>query len=224
MACSRKAVRALAFVLAVALVAGMLVRPVSAWAAASLADRVEEPVQVANVTAEAFGTSVTAGPGQAESLPISRFCPMAISASTDPVSIEAGIDCGMVDMCGIEPCLCGSADAWGGCSCNGLQTLEPTISYTSSDESVVRVEQAWGRTWLVPVGPGTATLSCTASLKYFEDTTLQVAVEVGSLAVADAALAGTALAVLVVVVLVVWGIVRLVARKGAARAEKGERS
>ena len=51
MACSRKAVRALAFVLAVALVAGMLVRPVSAWAAASLADRVEEPVQVANVTA-----------------------------------------------------------------------------------------------------------------------------------------------------------------------------
>ena len=95
MACSRKAVRALAFVLAVALVAGMLVRPVSAWAAASLADRVEEPVQVANVTAEAFGTSVTAGPGQAESLSVSRFCPMAVSASTTPASIEVGIDCGI---------------------------------------------------------------------------------------------------------------------------------
>ena len=224
MACSRKAVRALAFVLAVALVAGMLVRPVSAWAAASLADRVEEPVQVANVTAEAFGTSVTAGPGQAESLSVSRFCPMAVSASTNPASIEVGIDCGMVDMCGIEPCLCGSADAWGGCSCNGLQTLEPTISYASSDESVVRVEQAWGRTWLVPVGPGTATLSCTASLKYFEDTTLQVAVEVGALTAADGALAGTALAALAVIVLAVWGIVRLVARKGAARVVKGERS
>ena len=224
MACSRRAIWMPGFVLAVALVAGVLVRPASAWATASLADRAEEPVQVANVTAEAFGTSVTAGPGQAESLPISRFCPMAISASTDPVSIEAGIDCGMVDMCGIEPCLCGSADAWGGCSCNGLQTLEPTISYASSDESVVRVEQAWGRTWLVPVGPGTATLSCTASLKYFEDTSFQVAVEVGALTAADGALAGTALAALAVIVLAVWGIVRLVARKGAARVVKGERS
>ena len=46
----------------------------------------------------------------------------------------------------------------------------------------------------------------------------------GALTAADGALAGTALAALAVIVLAVWGIVRLVARKGAARVVKGERS
>ena len=146
------------------------------------------------VSAGAFGSESAAvvadGAGE---LALPRFCPTALSAECDPASIEAGVDCGMDWMCGIEPCLCGSADAWGGCSCNGLETTSPTVSYASSDEGVVRVEEAAGRVWLVPVAPGTATVTCTASLKHFADTEARLAVTVGGPTLADGVLAGLCL-------------------------------
>ena len=77
---------------------------------------------------------------------------MAVSASCDPETIEVGIDCGMEWMCGIWPCLCGSADAWGGCSCNGLETIAPDVSFSSSDEGVVRVQHVGDAVLLMPVG------------------------------------------------------------------------
>ena len=165
-----------------------------AFALSSTADRVVEPVEVLRVSAGAFGSESAAvvadGAGE---LALPRFCPTALSAECDPASIEAGVDCGMDWMCGIEPCLCGSADAWGGCSCNGLETTSPTVSYASSDEGVVRVEEAAGRVWLVPVAPGTATVTCTASLKHFADTEARLAVTVGGPTLADGVLAGLCL-------------------------------
>ncbi len=153
-----------------------------------------EPVEVLRVSAGAFGAESTApladGAGE---LALPRFCPVALSAECDPASIEAGVDCGMDWMCGIEPCLCGSADAWGGCSCNGLETTVPAVAYASSDEGVVRVAEAAGRVWLVPVAPGTATVTCTASLKHFADAEAHLAVTVGGPTLADGVLAGLCL-------------------------------
>lgn len=210
MACSRRAARrhrAAACALALAGVLAAAAAPLPAWAAASIEDRVAEPVSVTSVSAGAFGIDATADvaggeDGAAEApaaLALARFMPAALSTSCSPSSIDAGIDCGMDWMCGIEPCLCGSSDAWGGCSCNGTETVQPEVSYASSDEGVVRVAEAFGRTWLVPVGPGEAYVRVTASLEYHETTTVDVPVRIDGLALADAALAGCVLAAAAVV-------------------------
>lgn len=191
--------RAVALAAAFALAACLAVAP-PAFGLASTKDRVVEQVTIERVGAAAFGveasTAVEGGEGE---LAVARFCPMVLSAACDPASIEAGIDCGMDWMCGIEPCLCGSADAWGGCSCNRLETCAPALAYASSDEGVVRVEEAAGRVWLVPVSAGTATVTCTASLKYHADAAARLTVTVGGPTLADAALAGACLLVLALV-------------------------
>ena len=188
---------------------------------ASTEDRIVEPVAVQQVSAGAFGvessTAVEDGTGQ---LAVARFCPLALSAVCDPASIEAGIDCGMDWMCGIEPCLCGSADAWGGCSCNGLETLAPTLAYASSNEGVVRVVEAAGRTWLVPVSAGTATVTCTASLKYHADAAAQLTVTVGGPTLADAALLGACLLALALMAAVVLAVRHAMRRRGRQHADK----
>lgn len=178
-----------------------------------------EPVVVEEVAAGAFGVeSRSAVRDGAASLAAPRFCPVALSASCSPASIQKGIDCGMDWMCGIYPCLCGSADAWGGCSCNGLEEVAPTLVWTSSDEGVVRVAQAAGSTWLVPAGPGTATVTCTASLSYHEDAAVSIAVEVGGPTAADAALFGLAALAAVAAVAAALGIRRLARGRAAKRA------
>ncbi|WP_281655358.1 hypothetical protein [Eggerthella sinensis] len=230
MACSRS-LRVRAAVLAA--VCALALLPASAHAAASLADREVEPVRIVSVGAAAFGIASEAVVDGADELAVPRFCPVALEATCDPAAIEAGIDCGMDWMCGIEPCLCGSADAWGGCSCNGLETLAPTTTYASSDEGVVRVVEAAGRMWLVPVGPGTATLTCTASLRHFDDAVAQVTMRVGGPTLTDAALMGSAAAAVAVAVAAGFGVRALVRKRkrnqeqkhtvdGADGAAKGE--
>lgn len=219
MVCSRK--RHAAACVAVLGVALLLVFPANAQAAASLEERPRESVGVLQVTACAFGIEAGAAVDSGDALRISRFCPMELTCVTDPSSIEAGIDCGMTDMCGIEPCLCGSADAWGGCSCNGLETLEPTVGYASSDEGVVRVRQAFGKTWLIPVGSGSAVLSCSTSLKYFDGTTQDVVVEVGGAAPADAILGAIALLICAAVVALARVAMRGLGKRRAAKHRAG---
>ncbi|MCH4184850.1 MAG: hypothetical protein LKF61_05120, partial [Eggerthellaceae bacterium] len=46
---------------------------------------------------------------------------IALPVNTDPDSIQTGVPCGMLEMCGQDPCLCGSVDSYGACACNGLQ-------------------------------------------------------------------------------------------------------
>lgn len=170
---------------------------VPAFAASSTADRVVEPVTVQRVSVTAFGIEMADDAEDGSMmLSVPRLCPVVLSSVCDPAVIEAGVDCGMDWMCGIEPCLCGSADAWGGCSCNGLEELEPTVAYTSSDEGVVRIVEMANRSWLVPVAPGTATVTCAASLKYFSSTTTNVVVTVGGPMFADVVLAGCGVLIL----------------------------
>ena len=229
MACLRKGIRGrflvkLAAVCTAACLIAMSNIP-SAWGAASIADRETEPVSIMRVSAEAFGTeSSCTADGFDEGIAVSRFCPSALSAVGSPESIEAGIDCGMDWMCGIEPCLCGSSDAWGGCSCNGMETLVPTVAFASSDESVVRVVEAFGTVLLVPMGPGEATLSCTASLRYFSDTTEEVRVIVGDPTSADAVLLGLGLGIVALFAFAVAVTVRVTRKRriSAGKAGKGE--
>lgn len=223
----------LALVLALALGLGG-VRP--AYAASSLAERVVEPVEVVSVSASALGVSANADVAKAEgadgvedvsyggssSLDVTRLVPMALSAECNPAGIDAGDDCGMDWMCGIEPCLCGSSDAWGGCSCDGYVHITPDVSFSSSDESVVRVVQWNGSWWLVPVGSGQATITCTASLKYYDTTQASVSVNVpAEVTSADVTFVlGAAAVVLVtvaVVLVVVWAVRKLIkVRRGKA--------
>ena len=221
MACSRKHALGRAAV-ALALACSCALGGVSpAFGAASTAERVEEPVRVEAVTTGLLGIDATAAVGEGgagETLALPRFTPVAVSAACSPGVIDVGVDCGMPDMCGIDPCLCGSADAWGGCSCNGIEQVAPTVTYESSDQGVVRVEQAFGRAWLVPAGPGEATVTVTASLKYHETTTASVPVTVTGPAAADAAVGGIALAAVAVVIAAAFGVRR------AMRVHRGKDS
>lgn len=217
---------ALAVALALAALAGTCAGAGPAWGIASLEDRAVEAVAIERVAAAAFGVesaAEVADGGGSGALAVPRFCPTALSAACDPASIEAGVDCGMDWMCGIEPCLCGSADAWGGCSCNGLETRTPELAFSSSDEGVVRVVEALGRTWLVPTGAGTATLTCTASLAYHGDAVADVTVTVDGPQLADALLAGTAVLAVGLAAAAVFGVralVRVMRRGGADDAAR----
>lgn len=211
MACSRSGARpsgAFAFALCLLLGATLvLALPGGAQGRASLEDREAEPVNIVEVRAGAFDLNAVAfTEGEPEGLTVPRICPTLLSARCDPASIEVGVDCGMDWMCGIAPCLCGSADDWGGCSCNGLVETFPSVHYSSSDEGVVRVVEAGGRAWLVPVGVGTATVTCAASLAYHEGTAVEVPVTVAGLLLADAVLAVLVLVAVVLLVAAVLGV------------------
>ena len=150
--------------------------------------------------------------GEVEAVQLPRFAPLALTAVCSPASIEVGRDCGMDWMCGISPCLCGSADHWGGCSCNGLEEVSPQVSYTSSDEGVVRVVEALGRTWLVPAGAGEATVTASPSLRYHAGKDASFVVRVDGLQAGDATVAGVLAATVAVIVAAVFGI-RTIVRK-----------
>lgn len=171
-------------------------------------------VEVESLQASLLGASKSVDVSdRTEILRVSRFAPLALDAVCSPDVIQAGVDCGMEWMCGIEPCLCGSADAWGGCSCNGLVDVRPSVAFSSSDESVVRVVEAFGRTWVVPVGPGRAQLTVTPSLRYHTSQAVQVNVTVADVQAADVRLGLAVLASVVVVAAVCAGVVSAIRKR-----------
>ncbi len=95
-----------------------------------------------------------------------------------PVSIEAGIDCGMPEMCGINPCTCGSADRWGCCSCNGLKKVYPSISVKSRNPDVATAKYSDGRVSVKGIKSGTAEIDVTASLLHYKDANQTITVKV----------------------------------------------
>lgn len=101
-----------------------------------------------------------------------------IGFAIKPVSIETGIDCGMPDMCGIDPCLCGSADSWGSCSCNGLKKTLPTVKATAADANALNVDVQNGKVLVRGIKPGVSTVTVTASLVHFADVSQVVTVQV----------------------------------------------
>ena len=90
--------------------------------------------------------------------------------TTDPEVIEVGISCGMEGMCGEDPCLCGSSDEWGRCSCNGLRETRASFSIAGVDGAEVgfaHVVEAFGRAWLVTCGSGDEDVVLTAELEHY---------------------------------------------------------
>lgn len=139
------------------------------------------------------------------------WAPVPLDVSTTPESIETGISCGMSDMCGEDPCLCGAADEYGSCACNGLETTIPTVEVTSSSGAVVAV-QAGGSWYAVGVMPGQADLTVTTNLKHFEPSTQTVQVSAVP-GMGTAVTAGT----LVLAIALVAGVVRAAVHTARSR-------
>ena len=146
--------------------------------------------------------------------------PNLLSITTTPSVISTGLACSMEDVCAIDPCTCGKPDSWGHCACAGYEDTYPTVTVTSSDESVCRVVSALGRTWLVPVSAGTAHVDITAELVHYEaaSTSFDVSVQpLGALDIALVIAAAVLLAALVAALfLLVRALVALVRRSVAS--------
>lgn len=142
----------------------------------------------------------------------------SVQVECDPASIEVGISCGMSDMCGESPCLCGAPDAWGDCACNGFETIAPTVTVSSSNALVawpVQTDAGWE---LVSVLPGDAELTVSASLKHYDDAAQTLQVHSGG--PSPCVLLGAAL-VVAVVVAAVFG-TRAALRRRRAKAADAE--
>lgn len=167
-------------------------------------------VSVTSVNVGLFGIGSTSSLSESAcDMTLPRFAPSVLSPAFTPEVIQVGKDCGMDWMCGITPCLCGSSDSWGGCSCNGLQDERPTYQAVSSDEGVVKVASAIGMTWLVPTGVGCADVTVTPSLRYHNGESAVIHVQVDGLQAADALVAG----LVAVLVAAIVGMVVFVLRK-----------
>ena len=81
-------------------------------------------------------------------------------------------------MCGVDHCLCGSADSWGSCSCNGLKTTLPTVEATAADVSALDVGVQNGKVSVRGIRPGVSTVTIAASLVHFKDSSQTVTVQV----------------------------------------------
>jgi hypothetical protein len=97
--------------------------------------------------------------------------PRRLELSITPATIHVGVDCGMADMCGIDPCLCGNPDAYGACACNGTRAVSPALRVKSSDEQQVKVVRLGGDWWLVPWGDTGALVELSAQLPHHADET-----------------------------------------------------
>ncbi len=133
---------------------------------------------------------------------VGALFPNLLKVATTPEYISTGVACSMEDLCGIDPCTCGKPDAWGHCACGGYEETAPTVVVASSDETVLRVVEAFGRVWLVPCGAGVATVSVEASLVHYEPAAYSFEVSVGAFGLAD-------LLLLVAAFLLVAGLVAL---------------
>lgn len=125
---------------------------------------------------------------------------------TDPQEIEVGITCGMSDMCGQDPCLCGATDSYGACACNGKETISSSVTVLSSDSSVAYVVEAGNSYKLVGLGKGEADITIHATLKHHKDVTQVVHVNVGSV---SPLYLGAWIVALIACVAALVGIVRL---------------
>ncbi len=164
-------------------------------------------------------------------LNLSRVDMLALPATCDPQSIQVGIPCGMTEMCGQDPCLCGRVDEYGACACNGTQEAKPTYTVEFDDSNVARAVELFGTVYLIPLGSGETRATVVAHLPHHADavaeTTVHVAgfgvldaVKIAALLAAAAAVVAAVVFVLRAMVLAVRGLVgRLSERRRAAKGE-----
>lgn len=162
---------------------------------------------------------------------LSRVDITALPVQCDPQSIQVGVPCGMTEMCGQDPCLCGRVDEYGACACNGTREVSPTYTVEFDTPGVARAVELFGTTYLVPLGAGETQATVTAHLAHHADATVTSTVRVQGFGALDAAklvgLLACAAALIAAVVFAVRGLVRavrgLVARFSARRnAAKGD--
>ena len=119
-----------------------------------------------------------AAPASGAQASLDSLMPYKLDVACDPESIEVGISCGMSWMCGEHPCLCGVADHWGDCACNGFETQVPAIAVQSSNPHVAVLSM--GDSWYVlGLAPEEADITVTASLQHYDDASQTMHVSCG---------------------------------------------
>ena len=160
------------------------------------------------------------------SITMARIDVVALPAETTPASIETGIPCGMLEMCGQDPCLCGAVDQWGSCACNGTQETRPTFLLTCDQEGVVGMVEVFGTRYLVSLGTGSTDAVVRAELPHYEAAEATTHIEVAPFGFLDVLKLLAAVLVVVAVCAAVFfavramvrGIGRLVRRVGRRHA------
>ena len=163
---------------------------------------------------------------------LSRVDIVALPVQCDPQSIQVGVPCGMTEMCGQDPCLCGRVDEYGACACNGTREVSPTYTVEFDTPGVACAVELFGATYLVPLGSGETQATVTAHLAHHADAAATAMVRVQGFGVLDAAklvgLLACAAALVAAVAFVVRGLVRVVrgfvvkvsARRNAAKGDE----
>lgn len=157
----------------------------------------------------------------ASEMQLGRIDLAAIPIKVTPASIEVGISCGMTNMCGQDPCLCGAVDDYGVCACNGMRTIRPEVVVTSSDEDVAMPVNIFGDWYLLSMESGTATITVCASLAHYNDMSCDISIEVAPFGALDVV---KFVVPLMAVVLVVLLAIRSIARRRASRKDVAGRA
>lgn len=147
-----------------------------------------------------------------ETVELPRIDLFMLPLQVSPESIQTGISCGMLDMCGQDPCLCGSPDSYGACACNGITTTYPALDVQSSNPDVVQVVWLFGKPYLLVAGSGSATISVDASLIHYNDASRTIQVQVDAFGPLDVAKIIALSCTVIVLVLIVFLVVRFLAR------------
>jgi len=126
----------------------------------------------------------------------------AVDLSFTPASVEVGIDCGMPDMCGLDPCTCGKSDQWGECSCNGLKTVTPDVTVSSENGKIANAVYRDGKVKISASKAGTATVKVTAKLQHYGSAQDSIEVTVLPIPAVWYLLAGSCLVIIAVLLLI----------------------
>ena len=154
---------------------------------------------------------------------VDRIGWLELPATCDPETIEVGIPCGMLEMCGQDPCLCGAVDEYGACACNGTEWVTPTFTVEFEDEGIATTVEAFGKTYLVPLASGTVDAVVTAELPHHQPSQAHVQVHVKGMTFIDIAKVAGALALVAAVAAGLFFGIRGLARamRRAARSAAG---
>lgn len=137
---------------------------------------------------------------------------LEVPAQTDPATIEVGIPCGMLEMCGQDPCLCGAVDDYGACACNGKEWITPTYTVDFAEEGIATTVDFNGTTYLVPLSTGQVDVVIHAALPHYRESAVHATVFVHGFTVTDFLKILGALAVVAAVIAGVFFGVRAVVR------------
>lgn len=160
-------------------------------------------------------------------LSLARVDVVALPVEVTPASIETGIACGMTEMCGQDPCLCGAVDAWGACACNGTQETFPTFSLACDTQGVVALISVFDQAYVVSLGSGSTHATLTATLPHYTAAQMDMQIEVAPFGILDAlkilvalvVCAGVLIGIVALIKVLVQGVRRLVNRVKPNRKE-----